>query len=71
MDGKAPVTVENIRVLLNEYGGMLRFRPHGTPEFRLIYDPDILIEANEELLLEKTVKLLEDMNILYEPALYT
>ena len=70
MYNDAPVTVENIPVFLNEYGGMLRFKPQGTPEFRLTYDPGVLIEENEELLLQKVTELLDTMKMLYEPVIY-
>ena len=71
MYNDAPVTVENIPVFLNEYGGMLRFKPQGTPEFRLTYEPGVLIEENEELLLEKVTELLDTMKMLYEPVIYS
>jgi len=66
MDPKAPVQVEKIPFLLNEYGGDLRLNTKGTPEFVLLYQIVGLVEKDEELLLEKMDELLNNMNMLYE-----
>ena len=70
MQKDAPVTVENLPVFLNEYGGKLRFQPQGNPEFKLLYDIEGLVEKNEDLLVEKTMELLDKMKMLYEPVIY-
>ena len=57
-------------VFLNEYGGKLRFQPQGNPEFKLLYDIEGLVEKNEDLLVEKTMELLDKMKMLYEPVIY-
>lgn len=66
MDPKAPVQVEKIPFLLNEYGGNLRLNTKSTPEFVLLYQIVGLVEKDEELLLEKMEDLLDKMNMLYE-----
>lgn len=65
MQQKAPVTIEEIPVLLNEYAGDLTLKSKGLPEFILTYDIDGLAEKDEQLLLDKTEELLENMHLLY------
>lgn len=65
MDGKAPVEIPQIPVLLNEYGGELRFISKGIPTFALVYRPVGLLETDQKILLEKTEELLEKMEMLY------
>ncbi len=66
MNPKAPVKVEKIPFLLNEYGGELRLNTKGNPEFVLLYQIVGLVEKDEELLLEKMEELLGNMAMLYE-----
>ncbi len=65
MQQKAPVTIEEIPVLLNEYAGDLKMQPQGLPEFILTYEIDGLVEKDEKLLLDQTERLLQNMRILY------
>lgn len=65
MQQKAPVEIEEIPVLLNEYAGDLRMQPQGLPEFILTYEIDGLVEKDEKLLLDQTESLLQNMKMLY------
>lgn len=65
MDKNAPVVVEEIPVLLNEYAGDLRLQTIGVPEFTLIYDIVGLVEQDEELLLQKTKELIQNLKMLF------
>ena len=57
----APIVVENIPVLLQEYGGKMTFEPKGTPTFRLRYRKCGVIEKDEEMLLSLTAETLRRM----------
>ena len=57
----APIRVENIPRLLQEYKGRMVFDPKGTPMFRLHYKKCGVIEKDEETLLSLTEKVLDDM----------
>lgn len=57
----APIVVENIPVLLREYGGKMTFEPKGTPTFRLRYRKCGVIEKDEEMLLSLTAETLRRM----------
>lgn len=57
----APIVVENIPVLLQEYGGKMTFEPKGTPTFRLRYRKCGVIEKDEEMLLSLTAGTLRRM----------
>lgn len=57
----APIVVENIPVLLQEYGGKMTFEPKGTPTFRLRYRKCGVIEKDEETLLSLTAETLRRM----------
>lgn len=50
----APIRVENIPVLIGEFGGSLRFDPKGDPTFYLRYRKCGVIEKDEETLLALT-----------------
>ncbi len=69
MDKKAPVTVENIPYFLNEYAGTMKMIPKANPEFILTYSIIGLVEKDEELLINKTNELLDNMKVLFEPAI--
>lgn len=57
----APIVVENIPILLQEYGGKMTFEPKGTPTFRLRYRKCGVIEKDEEMLLSLTAETLRRM----------
>ncbi len=57
----APIVVENIPVLLQEYGGKMTFEAKGTPTFRLRYRKCGVIEKDEEMLLSLTAETLRRM----------
>ena len=57
----APIVVENIPILLQEYGGKMTFEPKGTPTFRLRYRKCGVIEKDEEMLLSLTEETLRRM----------
>lgn len=57
----APIVVENIPILLQEYGGRMTFEPKGTPTFRLRYRKCGVIEKDEEMLLSLTAETLRRM----------
>ena len=57
----APIRVENIPRLLQEYKGKMVFDPKGTPMFRLRYKKCGVIEKDEETLLSLTETALKDM----------
>ncbi|MDE6714743.1 MAG: transcription-repair coupling factor, partial [Lachnospiraceae bacterium] len=65
MQQKAPVMIEEIPVLLNEYAGDLKMQLQGLPEFILTYEIDGLVEKDEKLLLDQTERLLRNMRMLY------
>lgn len=57
----APIVVENIPILLQEYGGKMTFEPKGMPTFRLRYRKCGVIEKDEEMLLSLTEETLRRM----------
>ena len=57
----APIVVENIPLLLQEYGGRMTFDPKGTPTFRLRYRKCGVIEKDEEMLLALTEEVIGKM----------
>ena len=57
----APIAVENIPLLLQEYGGRMTFDPKGTPTFRLRYRKCGVIEKDEEMLLALTEDVIGKM----------
>ncbi|MCH5259729.1 MAG: transcription-repair coupling factor [Lachnospiraceae bacterium] len=57
----APIRVENIPRLLEEYNGRMVFDPKGTPMFRLRYKKCGVIEKDEETLLSLTETALHSM----------
>lgn len=57
----APIRVENIPLLIGDYGGRLRFDPKGDPTFYLHYRKCGVIEKDEETLLALTGEALEKM----------
>ena len=59
MDRNAPVDVDRIPYLLNDYGGDLRLKTVGDPVFTLLYEG-----SGPELMLEKTKELLEHMKMI-------
>ena len=59
MDRNAPVDVDRIPYLLNDYGGDLRLKTFGDPVFTLLYEG-----SGPELMLEKTKELLEHMKMI-------
>lgn len=65
MHPTAPVKLEMVPVLLDRFCGALTFNTKGTPFFVLKYKKYGLVEKDEELLLQKTTELLEEMRVLY------
>lgn len=57
----APIRVENIPLLIGDYGGRLRFDPKGDPTFYLHYRKCGVIEKDEETLLALTGEALKRM----------
>ena len=57
----APIRVENIPLLISDYGGRLRFDPKGDPTFCLHYRKCGVIEKDEETLLMLTGEALSRM----------
>ena len=57
----APIRVENIPLLIADYGGRLRFDPKGGPTFYLHYRKCGVIEKDEETLLTLTRDALSRM----------
>ncbi|MDE6602590.1 MAG: transcription-repair coupling factor [Lachnospiraceae bacterium] len=57
----APIRVENIPLLISDYGGSLRFDPKGDPTFYLHYRKCGVIEKDEETLLMLTREALGKM----------
>ncbi len=57
----APIRVENIPLLISDYGGRLRFDPKGDPTFYLRYRKCGVIEKDEETLLMLTGEALTKM----------
>ena len=57
----APIQVENIPLLISDYGGRLRFDPKGDPAFYLHYRKCGVIEKDEETLLMLTGEALTKM----------
>lgn len=57
----APIRVENIPLLIGDYGGRLRFDPKGDPTFYLHYRKCGVIEKDEEALLALTGEALKRM----------
>lgn len=57
----APIRVENIPLLIGDYGGRLRFDPKGDPTFYLHYRKCGVIEKDEETLLARTGEALKRM----------
>ena len=57
----APIRVENIPLLISDYGGRLRFDPKGDPTFYLHYRKCGVIEKDEETLLALTGEALSRM----------
>ncbi|MDE5939246.1 MAG: transcription-repair coupling factor [Lachnospiraceae bacterium] len=57
----APIRVENIPLLIGDYGGRLRFDPKGDPTFYLHYRKCGVIEKDEETLLVLTREALSKM----------
>lgn len=66
MPKDAPVIVEEIPVLLNEYAGDLRLQTVGNPEFILRYDIVGLVEQDEQLLLDRAEELIEKFKLIFE-----
>ena len=58
---EAPIRVENIPLLISDYGGRLRFDPKGDPTFYLHYRKCGVIEKDEETLLMLTGEALAKM----------
>ena len=58
----APIRVENIPLLISDYGGRLRFDPKGDPTFYLHYRKCGVIEKDEETLLMLTGEALSRMD---------
>lgn len=64
----APILVENIPALLQEYGGKMTFDPKGIPAFRLRYKKCGVIEMDEETLLAMTEEAIARMEELLLPS---
>lgn len=58
----APIRVENIPLLISDYGGRLRFDPKGDPTFYLHYRKCGVIEKDEATLLMLTGEALSRMD---------
>ncbi len=66
MEPLAPVHVELLPQLLEQYRGALAFSAKGTPNFVLKYKKHGLVEKDAELMIKYTNQVLADMEKLYE-----